>query len=39
MSKRELSLAQFDGYAGSGTEDLYMVWNDGIRTQRQVMKT
>jgi len=39
MSKRELSVAQSDGYAGSGTEDLYMVWNDGIGTQRQFMKT
>jgi hypothetical protein len=26
MSKRELSLAQSDGLAGSGIEDLYMVW-------------
>jgi hypothetical protein len=43
MSKRALSLAQFDGYAGSGTEDLYMVWKrwhrnttfeEGSKTQR-----
>jgi hypothetical protein len=26
MNKRALSLAQFDGYDGSGTEDLYVVW-------------
>lgn len=26
MNKRALSLAQFDGYDGSGTEDLYIVW-------------
>lgn len=26
MSRRALSLAQFDGYDGSGTEDLYVVW-------------
>jgi hypothetical protein len=43
MSKRALSLAQFDGYDGSGTEDLYMVWKrwhrnttfeEGLKTQR-----
>jgi hypothetical protein len=26
MSHRALALAQFDGYDGSGTEDLYVVW-------------
>jgi hypothetical protein len=26
MNRRALSLAQFDGYDGSGTEDLYVVW-------------
>ncbi len=35
MNKRALSLAQFDGYDGAGTEDLYVVWKrwyrDGLR--------
>lgn len=26
MNRRALSLAQFDGYDGAGTEDLYVVW-------------
>lgn len=26
MNKRALALAQFDGYDGAGTEDLYIVW-------------
>ena len=26
MNKKALSLAQFEGYDGSGTEDLYVVW-------------
>lgn len=31
MNKRALSLAQFDGYDGSGTEDLYIVWKRWYR--------
>lgn len=35
MNKRALALAQFDGYDGSGTEDLYIVWK---RWHRQGLK-
>lgn len=31
MNSRALSLAQFDGYDGGGTEDLYIVWNRWFR--------
>jgi len=31
MNRRALSLAQFDGYDGSGTEDLYIVWKRWYR--------
>lgn len=31
MNKRALSLAQFDGYDGGGTEDLYIVWKRWYR--------
>jgi len=31
MSKRALALAQFDGYDGGGTEDLYIVWKRWYR--------
>lgn len=31
MNKKALALAQFDGYDGSGTEDLYIVWKRWFR--------
>lgn len=31
MNKKALSLAQFEGYDGSGTEDLYVVWKKWYR--------
>jgi hypothetical protein len=31
MNREALSLAQFDGYDGSGTEDLYIVWKRWYR--------
>lgn len=31
MNKHALSLAQFDGYDGGGTEDLYIVWKRWYR--------
>lgn len=36
MNKRALALAQFEGYEGSGTEDLYVVWKKWYRNGMKI---